>query len=440
MGDFNALLISYAFPPVGGAGVQRTAKLVKFLHEFGISPSVLTVSNPSVPLRDEALMGDIPPGTRIVRAATLEPSYGAKQATWKSEAVENVGLYQRGRRLVMSAARKALVPDPQVLWLPGAAMALGKELRTQSVNCVLVSAPPFSQFLLAPIVRASRHTGVVVDYRDEWSTARNTYEMLTGSLARITGESLEHVVLRVAHFVTTATEDFREHLLAHYKFLRPERVVAIPNGYDPDDFAIDSDGLPNDRLVLTYAGTVFKLTSAVGLLAAIRLVHERDPQLAKSLTVRFIGRIGDTEQQHFEGFEKMGVEQVGYVPHDRVIGELSRSHVTLCLLDDVPGVERIYPAKIFELMYLSQPVLALTPEGALSRLVRAHSLGVVIAPRDVERIAEQLSHWLVDFRSGTVPGRHGHDSTSIGKYHRRVLAGQFAVVMRRAASLTVHPN
>jgi hypothetical protein len=162
--------------------------------------------------------------------------------------------------------------------------------------------------------------------------------------------------------------------------------------------------------------------------------------LAKLLTVRFIGRIVDTEQQYFEGFEKLGVEQVGYIPHDRVLVELSRSHVTLCLLDDVPGVERIYPAKIFELMYLSQPVLALTPEGALSRLVRAHSLGVLIAPRDVERIAEQLSHWLVDFRSGTFPRRHGYDPASIGKYHRRVIAGEFAVVMRRAASLSACPN
>jgi len=436
VGDFNALMISYAFPPVGGAGVQRSAKLVKFLHEFGISPSVLTVSNPSVPLRDEALVRDIPPGTRILRAATLEPSYGAKHATWKSEAVAHVGLYRRSRQLAMSAARKALVPDPQVLWIPGAAMALRRELRARSVNCVLVSAPPFSQFLLAPIARMSRHTGVVLDYRDEWSTARNTYEMLTGSLARVAGESLENGVLRVAHFVTTATEDFRRHLLARYKFLRPERVVAIPNGYDPDDFSIDSAELPNDRLVLTYAGTVFKLTSATGLLAAIRLVHEREPRLAKLLAVRFIGRIVDTELQHFEGFEKMGLEQVGYVPHDRVIGELSRSHVTLCLLDDVPGVERIYPAKIFELMYLSQPVLALTPEGALSRLVMSHGLGVVIPPRDVERIAEQLSRWLVDFRSGTVPRRHGHDPTTIGKYHRRSLAGEFAVVMRRATSLT----
>lgn len=429
-------MISYAFPPVGGAGVQRSAKLVKFLHEFGISPSVLTVSNPSVPLRDEALMRDIPHGTRIVHAATLEPSYGAKHATWKREAVAYKGFYQRSRQLLMNAARKALVPDPQVLWLPGAAAALGRELRTRSVNCVVVSAPPFSQFLLAPLVRASRHTGVVLDYRDEWSTARNTYEMLTGSPARIAGESLEHVVLRVTHFVTTATEDFRQHLLARYKFLRPERVVAIPNGYDPDDFSFDSVGLPNDRLIVTYAGTVFKLTSAVGLLAAIRLVHEREPELAKALVVRFIGRIVDTEQPHFEGFEKMGVEQVGYVPHDRVICELSRSHVTLCLLDDVPGVERIYPAKIFELMYLSQPVLALTPEGALSRLVMAHGLGVVVAPRNVERIAEQLSCWLVDFRKGTVPRRHGHDPASIGKYHRRVLAGEFAAVMRRAASLT----
>ena len=72
-------------------------------------------------------------------------------------------------------------------------------------------------------------------------------------------------------------------------------------------------------------------------------------------------------------------------------------------LDRVDGVERIYPAKIFEIMRLGRPCLALTPEGALSRLVRRHRLGEVVDPRDSEAIASALARSLRAFRDGTTP-------------------------------------
>ena len=56
----RVLLVSYAFPPVGGAGVQRIAKLAKYLPRAGIEPWVLTVQNPSVPLHDPSLLADLP--------------------------------------------------------------------------------------------------------------------------------------------------------------------------------------------------------------------------------------------------------------------------------------------------------------------------------------------------------------------------------------------
>lgn len=434
--DFNALIVSYAFPPVGGAGVQRSAKLVKFLPTFGISPSVLTVSNPSVPVRDDAMLGDVPSGTRIVRAPTLEPGEAAKQATWQDAAQANVSWLRRVRRSAIGIARQILIPDPQVLWLPGAVLALKRELKNRHIDCVVISAPPFSQFSLAPAIRVlSPSTGIVLDYRDEWSTARSTYEMVSATIPRLAGEALEERFLRAAHCVTTATEGFRQNLLASHSFLHPDRVTAITNGYDPDDFAHAVSAPPLEQLTLTYAGTIFKLTSAAGLLAAVRLIHERDPLLGKLLSLRFVGRVVETEQRYFAGLEDMGVKQVGYVAHDRVVGELASGHVTLCLLDDVPGVERIYPAKIFELMQLDQPVMALAPEGELSRLVRRHNLGVVIPPRDVQAIAAQLSRWLEDFRSGVVPRRNGYDPASIVRYHRKTIAGEFVEVMRRAASI-----
>src|SRR5262249_30997160 len=155
-------------------------------------------------------------------------------------------------------------------------------------------------------------------------------------------------LLRGAHAVVTATEEFRAGLLARFSFLDAARVVTIPNGYDPDDFPSDLPGPPRDRFVATYAGTVFSLTSARRLLGAVRRLHAAEPALAGRLSVRFLGRIVPTEVDAFEGTEALGVERVGYVPHGRVLRELSASHLTLCLLDDVPGSERVYPAKIFE--------------------------------------------------------------------------------------------
>src|SRR5262245_23349003 len=74
----RVLVVTYTFPPVGGAGVQRVTKLVKYLGRHGWQPTVLTVANPSVPLYDRSLDQDVPPETEICRARSWEPGYALK--------------------------------------------------------------------------------------------------------------------------------------------------------------------------------------------------------------------------------------------------------------------------------------------------------------------------------------------------------------------------
>lgn len=247
---------------------------------------------------------------------------------------------------------------------------------------------------------------------------------------------MEKSLVRCAHVITTATGEFRESLLARFPLLNPDRVRTVTNGYDPDDFPDEVPLPPEDRFVLSYAGTVFKLTSARGLLGAIRRLHRDSPDLARLLDVRFIGRIVETECDAFEGMEALGVQRLGYVPHGEVLPRLGASHLVLCLLDDVPGVERIYPAKIFELMALGRRVLCLAPPGALTRLVERHHLGDVLPPRDEAAIARYLAAQLEEFRAGQrAPAKPATVETEIACYHRRVLAGQFAEAMREAVRL-----
>jgi glycosyltransferase involved in cell wall biosynthesis len=438
MAPLRALLVSYSFPPVGGAGVQRMVKLAKYLPEHGVQPAVLTVANPSVPVIDHSLERDVAPEMEVVRARTFEPGYALKKATWKAHAAGDGGAAVSLRSRIVGGlkkragtlARQVLVPDPQILWQPAAQLAVARRLAAGADDVVLVSAPPFSQFLLAPIVRASRRAAVVLDYRDEWSTYRTAYEM-TGRLAAAVGGPLEETLLRAAHAVTTATPEFRENLLARHRFLDERRVVVIPNGYDRDDFPAARPEPPADRFVLTYAGTIFKLTSARGLLGAVRRLHAAEPALARKLELRFYGRVVDTEQDAFAGMDALGVRQLGYVDHAALFEVLAASHMTLCLLDDVPGNERIYPAKVFELMHLGRPVLTLAPEGALANLCREHRLGDVLPPRDEAAIAALLERRIRDFEAGRYVARAR--AIGVERYDRRLLAREFAAVLHDAA-------
>src|SRR4051812_39898977 len=169
----RVLIISYTFPPTGGAGVQRVAKFAKYLPEHGWEVSVLTVANPSVPVRDDSLVADIPAGTRVCRARTWEPSYAAKTA------VAGAGRGgARVRRGVAGLARGGAGPAPRraarVLWVPPAPRGGGRLVPGAPPDPVGVGGRRFSAFL--PGARLARRHGLplVVDYRDEW-TISNTY-------------------------------------------------------------------------------------------------------------------------------------------------------------------------------------------------------------------------------------------------------------------------
>lgn len=408
-------------------------KLAKYLPRHDVLPTVLTVSNPSVPVLDRSLGDDLPPEVEVVRARTFEPGYAVKQAVWRADTdAQSAPLTQRIVRAAKRAGKQFLIPDPQVLWLPAAQPRLLDELWRRRQDVILVSGPPFSQFLLTPLARLASRAAVVLDYRDEWSTYRSTYEMMGGRVRQWIGDPLEAIVLRCAHAVTTATEEFRAHLLSRFPFLDPGHVTAIPNGYDAADFPPSLPTPSGDKLVLAYAGTIFRLTSVRGFLGAVRRLHAARPILARHLEVHFMGRIVETELDAFAGTEELGVKRFGYVDHDAMLRRLAASHAVLCTLDDVAGAERIYPAKIFELMLLRRPCLVLAPAGALTRLVERHGLGTVLPPRDEAAIASWLEQRLTDFVAGKPIEAPPADG--IERYDRCALAGEFAAVMRAATA------
>src|SRR5512137_2358623 len=93
--SLHALLVSYTFPPTGGAGVHRVLKLAKYLPSHDVTPAVLTVRNPSLPLRDDSLIRDVDPAMTVLRAKTFEPGYKVKAQTWRTNSEQKRSLRAR---------------------------------------------------------------------------------------------------------------------------------------------------------------------------------------------------------------------------------------------------------------------------------------------------------------------------------------------------------
>ena len=174
----SVLFISYLFPPVGGAGVQRATKFVKYLSEFGWQPTVLTVENPSVPLIDETLVKEIPAATEIIKARTYEPGYKAKQAV-SSATVSQSQSFSIARRikwLVRKVANSILQPDSQILWFPQARRKANQVIANKKFDAIIATAPPFSSLVLGAYLARKHNIPLALDYRDEWEISNQVWE------------------------------------------------------------------------------------------------------------------------------------------------------------------------------------------------------------------------------------------------------------------------
>ncbi|MFT6850429.1 MAG: hypothetical protein ACJATA_001242, partial [Sphingobacteriales bacterium] len=120
----KVLIITYYWPPSGGAGVQRWLKTTKYLQEFGWDPIILTPENPDFDLKDQSLLKDVSPKLMVVKTPIWEP-YGIYQkiAGGKKSAPANTGAPSKeGKKGLLAkvavwARGNLFIPDPRKFWV-----------------------------------------------------------------------------------------------------------------------------------------------------------------------------------------------------------------------------------------------------------------------------------------------------------------------------------
>lgn len=418
------LLVAYCFPPVGGAGVQRPVKWVKYLHRHGWDVTVLTPSNPSVPAIDHSLEREIPAETAFIRPKTWEPSYDAKQTLAKGNGPRSTWFSWSKRlagSIAKSVAKRVLQPDPQILWYHNAVQEASAHLREVPHDAILATAPPYTNFLIGATLKQRFGLPFVVDYRDEWDLSNRYLENAhRDRWSAFIQERMQRHVLRQADAVVATTQASTNHLANRLRALNSTATATcIYNGFDDDDFTSDEEAtIPAKEagvFRLVYTGTLWNLTDVTPVVRAIEQLRDHLPALVRKLEFVCVGRKTPEQQAVLNRLSATGCQlvNVDYCDHSTVISWLHSADALCLLLADVPGAERVVPAKLFEYLAARRDLLAVLPRGEAAGLIeRCHPAGA-ISPGDTDSIFR----WLVQ-RISVGPVTNLGRSKDIAEFNR----------------------
>ncbi|HUW93228.1 MAG TPA: glycosyltransferase family 4 protein [Bacteroidales bacterium] len=357
----KVLIITYYWPPSGGAGVQRWLKFTKYLPASGWLPVVLTVNpeNAAYPVKDTSLYGDIPLDVEVHR--TRATNYFSLYSKDQSK-IPSAGFASESNKGIKSAISRFLrgnffIPDPRKGWNKYAFRKACELIKTENIGHVITTSPPHSTQLIGlKLKHKFPQIRWVADLRDPW-TDIYYYEMFHPTfLAKMVDRAMEKSVLKRADGILTVGNSLAS-LFADKVPDIEDKIHVIPNGFDEEDFEGIASTQP-DALTITYVGTLSEVYPVDGFLKAIKGLNAGE----KPVHLRFVGSIQESVRAMIIAETEGCISEfIPYSDHPVAIKHMMSSSLLLMIIPDHPSGKSIITGKLFEYMASGKPVLFIGP-------------------------------------------------------------------------------
>jgi glycosyltransferase involved in cell wall biosynthesis len=417
----KVLIITYYWPPSGGAGVQRWLKFAKYLPEFGWQPVILTVDPQyaSYPQRDESLTKEIADECLVYTTKSFELYNLYKFISGKKEVPyggfandSHEGFFQKASKFIRG---NLLLPDPRKGWNSYALKKAIELIAAHQIDTVITTSPPHSTQLIGLELKQKLNIRWIADLRDPWTDIYYYNQFRHTALALKIDKNYERSVVEQADQLITVSHDVKR-IFAEKSNLRiAEKTVVIPNGFDEEDFRVGQ--LPKEhKKVITYTGTISEAYDVECLLQAI---VQLNPQVKSELLLRFVGIVPPVVVQKFRNTQ-IEIELVGYVDHQKSIEYLLRSNILLLVIPKVENNKGILTGKFFEYLASKKPILAIgPPDGDLAKMMEQTQCGQMFDYNNAEGMLQFLADRLTNQWPGT-------DYEQASQYSRKSLTGKVA--------------
>ncbi len=358
------LIITYYWPPSGGAGVQRWLKLSKYLSRLGVDVHVLTVDEEyaSYMQLDHSLSKDIEAGVKVTKTKSFEPINWYARLVGKKNVptagFSNVDNNKWSQKMVNFLRTNLFIPDPRKYWKKYAVSAATKIITEQGIDVVVTTSPPHSTQLIG--LELKRKLGVkwVADFRDPWTDIYYYNEIGHTSYSRRKDAECEKEVLLECDIALSVAQGQKETFVRKDKSIAENKIHVIPNGYDPDDFARLVKRKSNE-FVICYTGTMSEIYNP---LSFFKILNEMS---STSIKVRLVGMVAPSIKEKINSLN-LSIDYIDTVPHDQINQIQLDADLLLLVIPDTPNAEVIIPGKIFEYLATRNPILGIGPEDGAS--------------------------------------------------------------------------
>lgn len=401
----KVLIISYYWPPSGGAGVQRMLKSVKYFPGFGIIPYVITVKEEqaSYPSKDESLNKDVPAEAKIFRTDTFEPFgiysklLGKKSIPTGFSNESNPGLFQKCSRFIRG---NFFIPDARRGWIKFAFEEAARIIEKENIDTVFTTSPPHSAQLIGLKLKKKFGVKWIADLRDPWTDIYYYEEFNHLSFARKKDLKYENEVLTSADRIITVSKDVKRIFASKSDKIDPDKITIIPNGYDGEDFKNKNIFPEKDEFIITYTGTLADSYNPSVFFHSLKKVTEMNPDV--KIKMRFIGNPAGTLIEEIRNISlSNNLELIPTVIHDRSVEYLLSSTILFLVIPEIKNDKGILTGKLFEYLAARKPIVCIGPEdGDAAEIINECIAGKTFERNRNTELTEYLDGLVKDWKTG----------------------------------------
>ena len=426
----KVLIITYYWPPSGGAGVQRWLKFVKYLRQFGWEPVIYTPSNPGFPISDDTLAKDIPEDIEVIRTPIWEP-YGFYKKIFRKESTPKIESGSLGNkksfgiigRLSVWIRGNLFIPDARRFWIKPSVKFLKKYLAVHPADVIVSTGPPHSMHLIALKLKECLDIPWLADFRDPWTDIDYYQEMMVSAFADHKHKKLEFKTITSCDAMVVVSRAMKE----NYEKMGAGNVHLITNGFDPADM-VTGEVIPDAKFSVSHIGSLPPSFNLSGLWQVLSEMAESVPNFRENLEIKLVGNVDNCI---IEDISRLKLDKQltlpGYIAHDKVPLLMKQSAVLLLVINqNSPNARGILTGKIFEYLASGRPILAIGPtDGDLAKILNESEAGVIARYEDCDRLKEIVMNMYDKYLLNNLI----NNAKGVESYTRKNLTGQLADVL-----------
>jgi len=396
----KVLIISYFFPPIGAS--QRTLKFVKYLPSFGYLPIVLAPEKSNYIRKDPTMLDEIPANCKVIRLPSCEAIPGNPFVRKED--------FAKG-------------------WYPQAIKAGLRIIEKEKIDIIYTTAPPNISHIIGLNLKKLTNTPWVADFRDEWTTNPFIKGKFDADLTNY-NQRLEKHVLSVADGVISVSDHICDILNKLSGGQPREKFHTIMNGYDPMDFTNLKPRSNNKKFTICYMGSLYGIRKIFAMKFFTLLEEALKSKVLNPNEIELL-IVGDPVKQIGPTLTKI-TRNTGYIHHNEALTKAASADLLLLLINPQEGNQTV-TSKIFELINLKKPILALVPpQGVPADIIRKTATGTVIDSSFPERAIDSIKKSFQEWK--TKSGSFYPNFSEIQKYSRKTLTSQLVNVMNNTLS------